>query len=111
MDRLGRHIIIDGQHARCALLNDRERLVEILQGACTRAGARVLDYCIHQFTPQGVTVLMLLAESHASIHTWPERAAYCADVFTCGGVDPSKIAEELYVALGGKVQVRVLERG
>ena len=111
MAGLGRHVVVDGTDVVTALLDDKQRLVEILSAACVRAGAAVLGVASHHFTPQGVTALILLAESHASIHTWPEKRAYCADVFTCGNVDPMKIARELCAALGGRARMRTVSRG
>lgn len=100
--RVGRHILVDGTGADPGLLNDPERLSAILERACQRAGASVLQKAAQRFEPQGVTVLILLAESHASIHTYPEHGYYAVDVFTCGSVDPTAAAEEICQQLGGE---------
>ncbi|MFM8543765.1 MAG: adenosylmethionine decarboxylase, partial [Vulcanococcus sp.] len=55
-----------------------------ITSAAKRAGATLLNLITHRFDPQGVTGLALLAESHISIHTWPESGYAAVDVFTCG---------------------------
>ena len=111
MASLGRHVLIDAVDVPAALLDDQERLLSLLSDACVRAGASVLRTVAHSFEPQGVTVLLLLAESHASIHTWPEKRAYCADVFTCGNVDPISIAQHVRTVLGGTSRMHMVARG
>lgn len=73
------------------LINDEPFVVTSLQEAARRAGATLLKTASCKFEPQGVTALALLAESHISLHSWPEEnKAYC-DVFTCGEhTDPQK---------------------
>jgi len=68
--------------------------------AVVEAGATLLDYIDHQFDPQGITALALLAESHISVHTWPEHGRYAADVFTCGDCDAAAGADALMAMLG-----------
>jgi S-adenosylmethionine decarboxylase proenzyme len=59
--------------------------------AAAESGSRLLALTSHHFSPQGVTALGLLAESHISIHTWPEKGYGAADVFTCGSqCDPQR---------------------
>ena len=108
---LGRHAIIDGMGADPALLDDPGRLEALLKDACRETGATVLSCHSHQFEPQGVTVAIILAESHATIHTYPEHGCYMADVFTCGDVDPSAAVEVLKGSLGGEARVLQLSRG
>ena len=109
--KLGKHVLLDGYEADRLLLNDPIRLEKLLVESCQRAGASVLNIARHKFKPQGVTVLLMLAESHASIHTYPEHGAYCADVFTCGDVDPMPAADAVARALGGRVSLRLRHRG
>ena len=66
---------------------------------------------IHSFEPQGLTGIVLLAESHISIHTWPERGEAAVDVFTCGDRDSRQIAEFFCTALcQSHLNVMVVER-
>lgn len=71
------------------LLDDEKFTIRILKEAAELAGAKFLSSTSHKFSPQGVTAVVLLAESHISIHTWPEHGYAAADCFTCGtGCDP-----------------------
>ncbi|MEU7764055.1 adenosylmethionine decarboxylase [Nocardia sp. NPDC049190] len=81
---IGRHTMAELEGIDAALLDNEDLLRKILAGSLTVAGATVLDITSKRFQPQGVTVLLLLAESHASIHTYPELGAAFVDVFTCG---------------------------
>ena len=108
---LGRHAIIDGKGADAALLDDRDRLEALLKSACQETGATVLSSHSHRFDPHGVTVAIILAESHATLHTYPEHGRWMADVFTCGDVDPSAAVEILKRTFGGEARVHHLSRG
>ncbi len=110
MNRLGRHAILDGYGVDPELLNDQTRLTEILEASCIKAGATVLHTAGHAFEPQGVTVFCLLAESHATIHTYPEHGRYLADVFTCGDLDPRDAAQHIREQLDGESNLEVIER-
>lgn len=84
-----------------ALLDDDSALRGCLADSMSEAGATVLDVVSHRFNPRGVTVLAMLAESHASIHTWPERGSAFVDVFTCGdSADPDRAVALLAGRLG-----------
>lgn len=73
------------------LLDDEQFICQTLRSAAIESGATLLSFTSHKFSPQGVTALGLLAESHISIHTWPEKGYAAADVFTCGrDCDPLK---------------------
>jgi S-adenosylmethionine decarboxylase proenzyme len=110
--RIGRHVLIDVWDADPVLLDNAERLTELLKRACRLSGATVLNAISHTFEPQGVTVLVLLAESHASIHTYPEYCFYSADVFTCGDtVNPKVTAHALVQAIGGRADGWTVSRG
>jgi S-adenosylmethionine decarboxylase len=61
--------------------------------AAEETGATVIGEIFHQFSPQGVTGVIAIAESHLCIHTWPEYAYAAVDIFTCGeGFDPNEAA-------------------
>jgi S-adenosylmethionine decarboxylase len=70
------------------ILNDEKCLMNLLSSAAIVSGATVITTIYKKFEPQGVTVLILLSESHISIHTWPEKGEAAVDVFTCGNADP-----------------------
>lgn len=109
----GRHVLAEFDQVAPRLLDDPEFLRGVLASALTDAGASVRELVAHRFHPQGVTVLALLAESHASVHTYPELGALFVDVFTCGHrADPERAVELLADALGtGAVNCSTVERG
>lgn len=108
---VGRHAFVDGWEADPALLDDEGRMVEALLVACEDAGATPLHWWSHHFEPQGVTVVIALAESHASLHTSPEHGHYSADMYTCGELDPAKAMDGLMRVLGGTARGWYVTRG
>ncbi len=81
---VGKHCILELYDCNNAKLNDEAFLRTTITSAAKHAGATLLNLITHRFQPQGVTGLALLAESHISIHTWPEKGYAAVDVFTCG---------------------------
>lgn len=83
------------------LLNDPARLEHLLVDAANRAGATVVEKAFHQFNPHGVSGVVIIAESHLFIHTWPEHGYAAVDIFTCGDtVRADKAAEWLAEKMG-----------
>ena len=80
----GTHCILDLYDCPASLLNDRQFIEQAMRDAAKQGLATLLNEVSHQFSPQGVTALGLLAESHLSVHTWPEHCYAAVDVFTCG---------------------------
>ena len=90
----GTHLIVDLWHA--SSLDDVDVVEAALRGAVAAAGATLLKIDLHCFTPNGgITGVAVLAESHISIHTWPECAFAAVDVFMCGDAEPHKAIEVL----------------
>ena len=83
-DTVGKHCILELYDGDSSKLDDEAFIRSALRNAALRAGAKLLQMISHQFQPHGVTGLALLAESHISIHTWPESGYAAVDVFTCG---------------------------
>ena len=83
-DTVGKHCILELYGCESFRLDDEAFLRDTITTAAKRAGATLLNLITHRFEPQGVTGLALLAESHISIHTWPESGYAAVDVFTCG---------------------------
>ena len=81
---IGKHCILELYNCSSDKLNDEAFLRSSITHAVQHAGATLLQLISHRFAPQGVTGLALLAESHLSIHTWPESGYAAVDVFTCG---------------------------
>ena len=85
----GRHVAVDTWGVDFELLNDAKWLQGHMVQAAEASGATVLSVQAQQFEPQGATVLVLLSESHLSIHTYPEKGFAAIDCYTCGDtVDP-----------------------
>jgi S-adenosylmethionine decarboxylase len=85
---MGKHYLLNLYGCSFVLLNDEHYLVRLLEEAAVMSGATVLQTVFKKFDPQGATVICLLAESHISIHTWPEEGKAAADCYTCGDSDP-----------------------
>ena len=81
---VGKHCILELYDCDQIKLNDEAFVRTIVTSASKIAGATLLNMITHRFEPQGVTGLALLAESHISVHTWPESKYAAIDVFTCG---------------------------
>jgi len=81
---VGRHCILELYQCDQAKLNDEAFIRTTMTSSAKIAGATLINLVTHSFRPQGVTGLALLAESHISIHTWPEIGYAAIDVFTCG---------------------------
>ncbi len=96
MQALGRQILIELYQCDPAVLNSEWQIREILVEATRRSGATIVSDTFHTFNPHGVSGVVVIAESHISIHTWPEYGYAAVDVFTCGEhIDPWVIAEYL----------------
>jgi S-adenosylmethionine decarboxylase len=94
LNALGKHLLIELNDCNRKLLNDLEAIREIMLAAAIGSGATVLGESFHQFSPQGVSGVIIIAESHLTIHTWPEHGYAAADIFTCGTtVLPEKAAD------------------
>jgi len=103
LNALGKHLLLELQDCNKEVLNDLSFLRNALVTAAINCGATVLGESFHPFNPQGVSGVVIIAESHLSIHTWPEYGYAAADIFTCGtSVQPEKAAEVLIEKLGAK---------
>lgn len=97
----GTHIIADFWNAQD--LDDLDRMESALREAAKRANATLLHLHLHYFTPnRGISGVAVLAESHISVHTWPEKGFAAFDVFMCGDAQPEKAIEVLEQALKPK---------
>ncbi|MFO0902731.1 MAG: adenosylmethionine decarboxylase [Pirellulales bacterium] len=83
-ESLGTHLLLDLYGCAPDLLDDPAGLEALLREAAAAAGAQVVGAMSHRFSPHGASVVCLLAESHISIHTWPEQQTAAVDIYTCG---------------------------
>lgn len=108
---MGKHLLLEVYDVNYDLLNELEPLLEITTNAIKRAHMTILNTYTHKFTPQGLTVLFCLAESHVSLHTFPEKNCISIDCYTCGSTNPKIIAIELLKYFNSdEYQIRELTR-
>ena len=88
---LGRHLLLELYECSSEILNDLETVRTTLVEAAKRAEATIIDVVFHEFNPFGISGVVVIAESHLSIHTWPEYRYAAVDIFSCG--DTLKPAE------------------
>ncbi len=108
----GRHLIAD-LHG-CAGLDDVARIERALRAAVVAGGATIIDLRLHHFGPgQGVTGVALLAESHISVHTWPEHGYAALDFFLCGARHDLDAALAAVVAelSPDRIETQTIKRG
>lgn len=109
----GKHMILDIWSQDPKLLSYEKWIKEICLAAATKAGATILNLQFHKFGENmGVTGTVILAESHISVHSWPETGYIAIDVFMCGNCDPEST---INIFLNGfkakKYAKRVFQRG
>jgi S-adenosylmethionine decarboxylase len=111
--RLGRHAIAELWDCDVEVLRDESLLDTLFRAACEAAGATILHSHFHKFGDEGgVTGVVVLAESHASVHTWPEYGYAAVDIFMCGNCDPQKALNIIKRATQAKIRDKVtLQRG
>ncbi|HEY79170.1 MAG TPA: adenosylmethionine decarboxylase [Dehalococcoidia bacterium] len=103
MNALGKHLLLELQGCSEEVLDDVSFLRDAMMSAAKECGATVVGESFHQFSPQGVSGVVVIAESHLFIHTWPEYGYAAADIFTCGNsVQPETAAQVLLRKLGSK---------
>jgi S-adenosylmethionine decarboxylase len=86
---LGRHVLAEIYGCKPEILNDMQLVEKVMVKAALVAGAEIREVAFHKFSPQGVSGVVVISESHLAIHTWPELGYAAVDVFTCGeNVDP-----------------------
>jgi len=110
---LGKHIIAELFECDSDILDNVNVIKESLLEAATTSNSTVINYSFHRFKPYGVSGYVLIAESHISIHTWPEYGYAAVDVFTCGDkTNPWKGLEVLKNRLKAKrITVMEITRG
>ena len=85
---LGNHIIVEYYNCDTEVLKKHEYIEEIMNLAARDMGATIIESVFHMFNPWGVSGAIIIAESHLTIHTWPEHNYAAVDLFTCGNLDP-----------------------
>jgi spermidine synthase len=89
INSLGRHLLVEYYDCDVDVLDSVETIREAMTNAAEMAGATIVSDTFHHFSPYGVSGVVVIAESHLAIHTWPEHKFAAVDLFTCGDdVDP-----------------------
>lgn len=113
MNALGKHLLLELRDCNKEALDNIDFIRINMVTAAIAAGATVMGESFHKFSPQGVSGVVIIAESHLTIHTWPEFGYAAVDVFTCGTSVKPEIAAEILVEKLGSTDhsMVVLERG
>lgn len=113
MNLLGRHILAEFYACEAEKVNDASTVQQHLERAAELAGATVISSDMHRFEPHGLSGVLVLKESHMTIHTWPEHAYAAVDIFTCGcTIDPRAALDYLCREFGARRHAYVeVERG
>ncbi|UCG37921.1 MAG: S-adenosylmethionine decarboxylase proenzyme [bacterium] len=113
MNALGRHILAEYYNCDARVLDDIRLVEESMKEAAVRAGSTIVDSVFRRFAPHGISGVVVIAESHLAIHTWPEYGYAAVDLFTCGEkVDPwvaYQYLREIFRA--GDAECKELPRG
>ena len=91
---LGRHILAEFFECDPNILNSLDKIEKNMLDAALECGATIVQKCFHMFNPYGVSGVVIIAESHLAIHTWPELGYAAVDLFTCGSSCDPKVAYE-----------------
>jgi len=109
---LGQHLLVDLFECDANAISSLQVVKTSMLEAARRASATIVNTVFHEFNPFGVSGIVVIAESHLAIHTWPERRYAAVDIFTCGDVlEPKVAADYLAEVFGaGRVSQARLER-
>jgi len=100
---LGTHLLVELKNCNTKILNDVKKIEEILVSAAQEAKATIIETKFHKFSPYGISGVVVIAESHLTIHTWPEHGYAAVDIFTCGEtLHPSVAADYIIARLQSK---------
>lgn len=110
---LGLHILMEFHECEPQRLDDLTLLKTTMSEAAIASGATIIKSVFHQFSPQGVTGVVVVAESHLAIHTWPEKNYAAVDYFTCNeNMDYKKVFNIIAEVIGSKTNnYKCIERG
>ncbi|MGD9677550.1 MAG: adenosylmethionine decarboxylase [Vulcanibacillus sp.] len=94
MDTIGRHVIAELWNCNIEKLNNLKLIEKIMVNAALEAGAEIREVAFHKFAPMGVSGVVIISESHLTIHSFPEHAYASIDVYTCGDIIDPNVASE-----------------
>ena len=109
MQALGRHMLLELFDCDTETLNSVDIVKTAMVEAAKRAQATIVDVVFHEFSPFGISGVVVIAESHLAIHTWPEYRYAAVDVFSCGEVLQPQVAADYLVEQFGAARASVVE--
>ncbi|MEI5905500.1 adenosylmethionine decarboxylase [Bacillus spongiae] len=107
METMGRHVISELWGCDFEKLNNMEKIEQIFVDAALKSGAEVREVAFHKFAPQGVSGVVIISESHLTIHSFPEHGYASIDVYTCGDMDPNIAANHIADALNAQTRENI----
>jgi S-adenosylmethionine decarboxylase len=112
VDTRSRHVLVELHGCDRAVLNDVGRIEALMSLAATAANVTIVQSVFHRYSPHGVSGVVIIEESHLSIHTWPEHDFAAVDFFTCGNGTPENAVDVLKHGLRAqRTEVMLVERG
>ena len=112
METMGSHVISELWGCDFDKLNDVNHIERTFVDAAFKSGAEVREVAFHKFAPQGVSGVVIISESHLTIHSFPEHGYASIDVYTCGDLDPNIAADYIAEALNAQTRENIeLPRG
>jgi S-adenosylmethionine decarboxylase len=109
LNALGRHLLLELFDCDLDAINNLEAVKQTLVEAARRAQATIIDVVFHEFNPFGISGVVVIAESHLSIHTWPEYRYAAVDIFSCGDTLQPDVAAHYLVAQFGAERTSMVE--
>lgn len=97
MHALGTHLLVELRECNPEILKDLEKVKNAMVSATKEAKATIVDISFHEFNPFGISGMVVIAESHLSIHTWPEYSYAAVDIFTCGDIIKPEVAASFLI--------------
>jgi S-adenosylmethionine decarboxylase len=94
---LGSHLLVELRDCNPATLISLQKITDAMVSAAIEAKATIVDVSFHEFNPFGISGMVVIAESHLSIHTWPEYSYAAVDIFTCGDVIKPEVAAQYLI--------------
>ena len=97
MHALGTHLLVELRDCNPKIIKDLAKVKNALVSAAKEAQATIIDISFHEFNPFGISGMVIIAESHLSIHTWPEYSYAAVDIFTCGDLIKPEVAASFLI--------------
>ena len=109
MNSLGTHLLLELKKCKKNILADLDFVETAMLDAATEAKATIVEHKFHEFNPFGISGMVIIAESHLSIHTWPEYDYAAVDIFTCGDTIKPQEAAEFLIERFGSLEPQIME--